>query len=245
MFTKLLGISAGLMLSLAGVASAEDGMATKFTVRIENTTKPDAFTASTGVKWSLAFSPGMAVVHTQKAPIFSAEKKDRGQGLEAQSEDGDPSMLAKSLPSVKGIKSIVVFSTPTGAAGPGPITPGAAYEFTISAMPGDRLSLTTMMGQSNDWFYAPAESGIDLFENGRGISGDITSQMVLWDAGTEVDQEPGIGSDQGPRQKAPNTGAAENGVVRNAKDVKYGGAYTDVSRVMRVTITPAKAPGAN
>ena len=102
-----------------------------------------------------------------------------------------------------------------------------------------------MMGQSNDWFYAPAESGIDLFENGRGISGDITSQMVLWDAGTEVDQEPGIDSDQGPRQKAPNTGAAENGVVRNAKDVKYGSAYTDVSRVMRVTITPAKAPGAN
>ena len=69
--------------------------------------------------------------------------------------------------------------------------------------------------------------------------------MVLWDAGTEVDQEPGMGSDQGPRQKAPNTGVAENGVVRNAKDVKYGGAYTDVSRVMRVTITPAKAPGSN
>ena len=91
-----------------------------------------------------------------------------------------------------------------------------------------------MMGQSNDWFYAPAESGIDLFENGRGISGDITSQMVLWDAGTEVDQEPGIGSDQGPRQKAPNTGVAENGVVRNAKDVKYGERlYGRVSRYAR------------
>ncbi len=101
-----------------------------------------------------------------------------------------------------------------------------------------------MVGQSNEWFYAPAESGIDLFENGRGISGDITSQMVLWDAGTEVDQEPGIGSDQGPRQKAPNT-AAENRVVRNAKDVKYGSTYTKVSSVMRVTITPAKAPGSN
>ena len=102
-----------------------------------------------------------------------------------------------------------------------------------------------MMGQSNDWFYAPAESGIDLFENGRGISGDITSQMVLWDAGTEFDQEPGIGSDQGPRQKAPNTGAAENGVVRNAKDMKYARAYAKTSEVMKVTITPAKSPGAN
>ncbi|HEX6173077.1 MAG TPA: spondin domain-containing protein [Candidatus Binatia bacterium] len=245
MVTKLIGISAGLMLSVAGVSAADDGMATKFTVRIENTTKPDAFTASNGEKWSLAFSPGMAVVHTEKAPIFSTGKKDRSQGLEAQSEDGDPSMLAKSLQSVKGIKSLVVFTTPIGAAGPGPITPGAAYEFTFSAIAGDRLSLTTMMGQSNDWFYAPAESGIDLFENGRGISGDITSQMVLWDAGTEVDQEPGIGSDQGPRQKAPNTGKAENGVVRNAKDVKYGSAYTKVSSVMRVTIMPVQAPGSN
>ena len=245
MFTKLLSVSAGLILSVAGIASGADSMPTKFTVRIENITKPDAFTASTGVKWSLGFSPGVVVVHTDKGPIFTVGKKDRGQGLEAQSEDGDPGMLAKSLPGGKGIKSVVVFNTPVGASAPGPITPGTAYEFTISAMPGDRLSLTTMMGQSNDWFYAPAESGIPLFKNGKPISGDITAQIILWDAGTEVNQEPGIGPDQGPRQKAPNTGEAENGVVRNAKDVKYGSAYTKVSSVMRVTIKPMQAPGSN
>jgi hypothetical protein len=55
----------------------------------ENITKPDAFTASTGVKWSLGFSPGVVVVHTDKGPIFTAEKKDRGQGLEEQSENGN------------------------------------------------------------------------------------------------------------------------------------------------------------
>jgi len=245
MFRKLLGISAGLVLSLAGVTSAEDSMATKFTVRIENITKPDAFTASTGVKWSLAFSPGVAVVHTEKAPIFTAGKKDRGRGLEAQSEDGDPGMLAKSLEGGKGIKSVAVFNIPAGASAPGPITPGAAYEFTLSGVSGDRLSLTTMMGQSNDWFYAPAESGIELFSNGKPISGAITSQIILWDAGTEVDQEPGIGPDQGPRQKAANTGESENGVVRNAKDVKYGRLFSKASSVMRVTIKPAQAPGAN
>ena len=245
MVTKLIGISAGLMLGLAGVASAEEGMATKFTVRIENITKPDAFTASNREKWSLAFSPGVAVVHKETAPIFSAGKKNRGQGLEAQSEDGDPSMLAKSLQRGKGIKSVIAFTTPISATDPGPLTPGAAYEFMISGMQGDRLSLTTMMGQSNDWFYAPAESGIELFKNGKPISGNITPQIVLWDAGTEVDQEPGIGSDQGPRQKAPNTGAAENGVVRNAKDVKYARAYAKTSEVMKVTITPAKSPGSN
>lgn len=250
MFSKLFTIAAGLMLSLAGIASAQDMMkgemaqrATKFTVRVENITKPDAFTATNGVKWSLAYSPGVAVVHTEKAPIFSAGKKDRGQGLEAQSEDGNPTILAKSLQAGKGIKSVTVFDTPVGATVPGPITPGAAYEFSINATHGDRVSLTLMMGQSNDWFYAPAESGIALFKDGKPIGGDITSQIILWDVGTEVDQEPGIGSDQGPRQKAANTGPAENGVVRNAKDVKYGSAYAKTKNVMKVTITPATMPG--
>ena len=101
MFTKLLAVSAGVILTAAGIASADTDHSTKFTIRIENITKADAFTASNGVKWSLAFSPGTAIVHTVKAPVFTAGKKDRGKGLEAQAEDGDPSMLAKSLAGVK------------------------------------------------------------------------------------------------------------------------------------------------
>jgi hypothetical protein len=237
MVTKLLGMTASLILGLAGFALANGGNPAKFMLRIENITKPDAFTASNGVKWSLAFSPGLAVVHTDKAPIFTAGKKDRGKGLEAQSEDGNPDMLAKSLQGGKGIKSVAVFNTPIGASAAGPITPGTAYEVTISAMPGDRLSLTTMMGQSNDWFYGPGESGIELFKDGKPISGDISSQIMLWDVGTEVDQEAGIGPDQGPRQKEPNTGKAENGVVRRIED---GKTYSKAADVMRVTIKPAQ-----
>ena len=233
---QLFAVSAGIILGAAGLASANGDQPTRFTVRVENVTKADAFTAANGVKWSLAFSPGTAIVHTGNAPIFTSGKKDRGQGLEAQSEDGNPSMLAKSLKGGKGIKSVTVFNTPIGASTPGPITPGAAYETTISAMPGDRLSLTLMMGQSNDWFYAPTESGIELFQSGKALSGDISAQLYLWDAGTEVDQEPGIGSEQGPRQKGPNTGKAENGVVRKVQD---GKGYSNPSSVLRVTITPA------
>jgi hypothetical protein len=62
--------------------------------------------------------------------------------------------------------------------------------------------------------------------------------MILWDVGTEVNQEPGIGPDQGPRQKAPTTGKAENGVVRKVDD---GKAYSKASSVMRITIKPARA----
>lgn len=243
MYTKVFGVAVSALLGVAAVASAND-KPTKFTVRIENVSKPDAFTASDGTKWSLGFSPGTAVVHTGKSPIFSAGKTDRGNGLEAQSEEGDPTVLAKSLAGVKGIRSVTVFNTPVRAMAAGPITPGMAYEVTVSALPGDRLTLTTMMGQSNDWFYAPAEAGIALFKNGKPISGDITAEIVLWDAGTEVNQEPGIGADQGPRQKAPNTGKAENGVVRNVTEVEYGSAFTRVSDVMRVIITPMSMPGA-
>ena len=96
--------------------------------------------------------------------------------------------------------------------------------------------MTIMMGKSNDWFYAPGESGIELFKNGKAISGDITTQMIMWDAGTEVDQEPGIGSDQGPRQKAPNTGKAEDALVHKIQDGKTS---SNAPAVMRITVTPA------
>lgn len=239
MHNKFFTVAAGLILGSAGLAgpvSANGDKPTKFTIRIENTTKPDAFTASNGVKWSLAFSPGIAVIHTESAPAFTSGQKDRGKGLEAQAEDGDPSKLAKALKGAKGVKSVAVYNTPVGAKEPGPITPGAAYETTVSATPGDKLTVTLMMGQSNDWFYAPAESGIELFKDGKAISGDISSQIILWNAGTEVDQEPGIGPDQGPRQKGPNSGAAENGIVSKVQD---GKTYAQADKVLRVTIKPA------
>jgi hypothetical protein len=44
------------------------------------------------------------------------------------------------------------------------------------------------------------------------IAGDITSQILLWDAGTEVNEEPGLGPNQAPLQPAPNTGPVEHGV---------------------------------
>src|SRR5207244_9524674 len=78
--TKLLSVTAGVVLSAVGIVSGGDDKPTKFTVRIENITKPDSFTASNGAKWSLAFSPGVAVVHTDKGPIFTAGKKDRRKG---------------------------------------------------------------------------------------------------------------------------------------------------------------------
>jgi hypothetical protein len=135
------------------------------------------------------FAPGVWAVHTAADPLFTAGQADRGQGLEALAEDGTPAGLAKTLASQADVSSSGVFNTPAGADGPGPLLPNNAYEFTVEATPGDYLSLATMFVQSNDLFYGPTGTGIALFNAaGSPVSGDVTDQIELWDAGTEVNQ---------------------------------------------------------
>jgi len=213
--------------------------ATTFMVKIENVSTPMTLHTKMGGEVPAPNSPGLWIVHTGSAPVFASGKADRGLGLESQAEDGDPSKLAASVKGVKGVLASGVFNTPAGDDKPGPALPGKAYQFSFEAHPGDRLTITTMFGQSNDLFYAPKESGITLFEKGKPVSGDLTSQLYLWDAGTEVNQEPGFGKGQAPRQSAPNTGASEKKPVRLVADVKDGFTYPTVAHVIRVTITPA------
>ncbi len=170
----------------------------------------DALADQTGVTTPLA--PGVFVVHGQGMPLFVEGESDRGEGLEALAEDGDPGPLAEVLMADAMYES-GVFNTPDGASEPGPALPGASYSFSFTAAPGDRLSFATMFVQSNDWFYAPESTGLALFDDHMPISGDVTGQVFLWNAGTEVDQAPGFGPDQPVRQAGPDTGADENGTV--------------------------------
>lgn len=137
------------------------------------------------------------------------------------------------------IHSSGVFDTPTGAMEAGPLRPGDAYEFTVSAEPGQRLSFATMLVPSNDLFYAPSGEGIPLFdEMGRPTSGDVTSRVRLWDAGTERNRTPGTGEHQGNRQGGPDRGPADDDDrVRRAGEA--GMAVPPVDRVLRLTVMPA------
>ena len=203
-----------------------------FKVRIENVSNPDGLAAADGSKYPFALSPGMYVVTADKMNFFKAGKKAKN-GLEEQAEDGNPEILSKNLLTVVGSARMGIFNMPVGAAGAAPILPNGAYEFTFTAEEGMKLNFIAMYGQSNDLFYAP-EKAIDLFTNGEALTGDITDKLVLWDAGTEVNQAPGIGSEQAPRQKAANTGADENGVVGLVKD---NFTYPNTKDVLKVTIT--------
>lgn len=204
----------------------------KFKVRIENISNVNGLAAQDNSKYPFALSPGLFVVSEKKMDFFKVGKK-ASKGLETQAEDGNPEVLAKNLLPKIGSLYMGVFNQPVGAEKPAPILPNDVYEFEFTASEGMKLNFIAMYGQSNDLFYAP-EKAIDLFVGGEAISGDITDYLMLWDAGTEVNQAPGIGSDQAPRQKAANTGAAENIRVGLVKD---GFTYPNVREVLRVTIT--------
>lgn len=181
-------------------------------------------------------APGVwALVAGHGNPLFTSGTADVGDGLEGLAEDGNPADLAGALAGASGILASGVFNTPVGAAAPGPVTPGGAYSFVVTARPGDRLYFATMFVQSNDLFFGPGSAGVSLFSGGQARQRDVTRQVALWDAGTEVNQAPGLGPDQAPRQAGANTGASEGGSVRLVHD---GFTYPGTASVLQVTITP-------
>lgn len=206
-----------------------------FKVRIENVANADGLAASDGSKYPFALSPGLFVVTNKKMDFFKVGKQ-ANDGLEAQAEDGNPEVLAKKILTKAGSPFMGIFNKPVGAEMPAPILPGGAFEFTFTASEGMKLNFAAMYGQSNDLFYAP-EQAIELFKNGEALTGDITDKLMLWDAGTEVNQAPGIGDEQAPRQKAANTGKVENGTIKLLKDVNDGFAYPNTKDVLKITIS--------
>ena len=178
-------------------------------------------------------APGVYATHAAGPFLFSAGAT-ASIGLEAMAEDGDPALLDIEVRAAGRFRDAGMFAVPLGAAGPAQVGPGQAYEFSVIATPGDALSFVTMFVQSNDLFYAPPQEGIDLFPGGVALEGDITDRILLWDAGTEVNEKPGLGVYQLPRQPGPSTGPVEDGVVK-VLDPCF--TYPNLSDVLRVTLT--------
>lgn len=204
-----------------------------------NPTALGAFvTANSGITYPA--SPGVWVVaQGDKMPLFTTGMKDYGDGIEGIAEDGNPTNLGAKLTSLDGYLSGAVFNTPVGAAAAGPILPGSKYQVTFSASPGDALSFATMLAATNDVFFGPKDTGIPLFDDsGKPTSGDVTSLVSLWDAGTEGNEEPGIGPNTVTNQLAPNTGTPGEGKVELLSAVNDGFTYPAVKDVLKITLTP-------
>ncbi len=232
----VLMLSSAVVLLPAETALAEEGddkmdEGVAFLVRIEN--------VSGDSDLPTPFAPGVWVLHSEPGPLFIEGEADKGYGLEALAEDGDPSALAEALNGM-GLHA-GVFNTPAGADGPGVALPGGAYEFEVKAAPDTPyLSFATMFVQSNDLFIGPGEAGIALFDmDGMAMAGmqDITAELQLWDAGTEANEEPGVGGEQAPRQSGPNMGIPD--VDDTVRVVDDGYAYPEVAALVKVTIDKA------
>ncbi len=197
----------------------------------------------TGV--TVPLSPGAYAAHTDDIQAF-ATGESASDGIEGVAEDGMPGTLGSELDtSNDAIRTSGVFNTPDGASSPGPLPPGNSYSFQVEALPGELFSFATMYIQSNDLFYGLQPNGLPLFSNDAPINGTVTEQVVLYDAGTEGDEEPGTGLNQAPRQSGGDTGAdGEGSTVRvsNQDDDRFldddGFKYGETKNIVRVTITP-------
>ncbi|WP_420321659.1 spondin domain-containing protein [Flagellimonas sp.] len=163
------------------------------------------------------FAPGAYEINGQ---VFTTGEVSSA-AFEALAEDGNPSGYDK------------VFNTPDGAGGTAPIFPGESYSFEFTGQVGDVLSLATMLVQSNDWVVGA--NNIALFDGDTALSGDITYKFSIYDSGTEVDEYPGAGANQAPRQSGPNTGTDENGYVALEDNIPAN--VPSIADMIRITIT--------
>jgi len=222
--------SDAMMMSDETLAMSADMMVSEFTVTVE--VLSDSDTPIAPLAWA---------IHTGPNPFVTGDMGERLRGLEALAEDGDPEKAAETLGMMDMVVAHGVAATPVGQADPGPAFPGAAYSFTVKAHEGERLSFATMYVQSNDLFYSPFGDGLPLFATGAPVAGDVTDRIVLYDAGTEVNEEPGMGPNQAPRQSGPNSGLHEMGMVAPVADTDMMYMYAGVNTVIRVTVEPHEA----
>jgi len=140
--------------------------------------------------------------------------------IESLAEDGDPSLFAKT------------FDTPIGATEPGMIGPGEAYSFSLDATAGDYFSMASMLVETNDWYVGV--QAIPLFQNNKPLTGEITQNLRVYDAGTEVDEYPQLGPNQRTRQSGANVGPSEGAILVTESDESFK--IPDIRKMIRVTL---------
>ncbi len=216
---------AGIGLAVATAVRAAEPVT--FTVTITNVSTNETLKLPDGSTTNVPVAPGVFVVGSQPNALF-VPGEFASEALERLAEDGNFEPLLEQMKLRKNLTDVGMF------------VPGQT--FTITAKPGDRLSFAAMFVQSNDLFFAPMDGGIALFDKGgRANMGNWTSRVELYDAGTEINQAPGAGPDQAPRQAKPNTGASEHEPIAPVANRQDGFTYPAVSAVIELGIKPAVA----
>lgn len=218
-------LGAGAAAFAAGLASTGRAAGSMtFTVTIRNVATDMTLKLPDGGTSAAPIAPGVFVVSTVPHVLFTPGMQ-APEALERLAEDGNFQPMLDKVTAIKGLAASGMF------------LPGQPFMFTAS--PGDKLQFATMFVQSNDLFFAPRNGGIALFDaGGRAMHGKVTSQVALFDAGTEVNQAPGAGPDQAPRQAKPDTGLAERVAIAPVGDRSDGFSHPPVEAVIDVEIMP-------
>jgi hypothetical protein len=169
--------------------------------------------ASDASEHDVKLAPALVCVHDPEIAIFTPGEPLLWPEFEALAEDGNPQDVAEALANTEGVTFTGILAhqdevTYEAAAS----LPGDSGHLLITAPRGSVVSIAFMFGESNDAFLAndvPIEPIVDHVAN----AGEWTASIGLWDAGTEVNEELGIGPNQAARQANPGDGEAENGVV--------------------------------
>jgi hypothetical protein len=225
-----------MLLALALVAcdpADEPAVTATFQMTLVNTSSPGDLAGN-----DVSLAPGMVIVHDAAFALFTPGEPVAVDGVEALAEDGDPAELEASLADDPAVSAVVFLRhldevTYEAAA----MEPGDSGVTQFEAADGQFITVAFMFGQSDDVLVATGEP-VAAFEAGTPQSGDWTPALGLWDMGTEVNQEPGVGPDQAPRQASPGDGEAEDEPVTAIVGTDSAGfAYPAVSAFAQLTVT--------
>jgi hypothetical protein len=203
-----------------GGAAGTEGPVT-FTVSIDSVMTLQTLAFPDGSHTSRLISPGVYVVAKDRF-LFLTPGQSARAGLERVDEVGElsPSLVStrRDRPELKPTQFL------------------HNEDFTITGEPGDHLHLAVIFAHADDVLDTPREAGIDLFTaDGRPVSGEMTASLVLWNAGTDVNEAPSIDVHQASRPTAQNKGDPEQCPVALANH-RLG--YPRVASVLRLRVSP-------
>ncbi|MDX2382262.1 MAG: spondin domain-containing protein [Acidimicrobiia bacterium] len=147
---------------------------------------------------SQPLSPVGTVVHHRRADVWSPGQPATA-AVAAVAEDAGLPIFVETYAQTPGVRS-------AGVGGAAPIAPGAAATFDVEARPGDRLSLVSMLVNTNDAF-----TGLDAVRLGRRQQ---EFHVRAYDAGTEANNEDAAFI-PGPVGGNPGVRDPEGGVIRH------------------------------
>lgn len=139
-------------------------------------------------------SPILVVVYKgNENPFYKIGEYDRGEGLKELAQFGNAAILAENLlndPDVENVYILAEASTGVLLPRVGD-NPGGKVSQELEVTGGSKISIATMYGLSNDWFFATSGNDVNALRKGN-----VSATIKLFDNGTAVDEFPGAGASQ-------------------------------------------------